>query len=285
MQATLAGLHRTNILPFGARETIGDGETGSKGAGGQGSRGDGETGRRGDGETGSPLVQRSPGPLVPKSPLVSWSPSSPASREQWVDYTIVHSTPGRVRLRVPRIAKDADYALVLETLLGLVPQVTSVRLNVAAMSVTVNYRDEVDPSPSRRNPLGGDPGGGGGGDFQISDLAAIIQKAALPRGDGEQGSRGDGETGRRGDGETGRLGDCPWSPRPLVPPSPGPKRSPRPPVPPSALAAVLAGLSWLGLPIPGLMVGGAIAAASAPVAKKPYRASGKNIVSILIAWI
>lgn len=56
-----------------------------------------------------------------------------------VTYKIVHTIPGRVRFRVPRIAKDAEYAQRLETLLKADPVVKSERVNSAAASIIINY--------------------------------------------------------------------------------------------------------------------------------------------------
>jgi Heavy metal associated domain 2 len=55
------------------------------------------------------------------------------------DYTIVHSTPGRIRLRIPRLMSDAGYAKRLESLLVQEPQVLKVRLNRAAASLVIQY--------------------------------------------------------------------------------------------------------------------------------------------------
>ena len=57
-----------------------------------------------------------------------------------VSYSIVHSTPGRVRFRVSRLVWDDHYAHRLQVLLEAAPQVTKVRVKPAAMSVTVKYQ-------------------------------------------------------------------------------------------------------------------------------------------------
>jgi hypothetical protein len=58
------------------------------------------------------------------------------------DYTIVHSTPGRLRLRIPRLLSDASYAKRLEKLLKAEARVRGVRLNQAAASIVVLYDGE-----------------------------------------------------------------------------------------------------------------------------------------------
>lgn len=55
------------------------------------------------------------------------------------DYTIVHSTSGRLRLRVPRVLNDAIYAKRLEKLLSADDRVTGIRLNRAAASLVILY--------------------------------------------------------------------------------------------------------------------------------------------------
>jgi hypothetical protein len=55
------------------------------------------------------------------------------------DYTIVHSTLGRLRLRIPRLLGDAAYAKHLEKLLLADERVTVVRLNRSAASLVIQY--------------------------------------------------------------------------------------------------------------------------------------------------
>jgi cation transport ATPase len=53
---------------------------------------------------------------------------------------IVHAIPGRIRLNVPKLAQDRDYAKRLERLLKADPQVTNVRINCDAASVAIAYQ-------------------------------------------------------------------------------------------------------------------------------------------------
>jgi Cu2+-exporting ATPase len=64
------------------------------------------------------------------------------SQEQFpnVTYSIVHTIPGRLRFRVPRLRCDADYAKRLEVLLTADALVKNVRVKPAAMSVAVTYK-------------------------------------------------------------------------------------------------------------------------------------------------
>ncbi|USR90759.1 hypothetical protein NEA10_18365 [Phormidium yuhuli AB48] len=55
------------------------------------------------------------------------------------DYTIVHSVPGRIRLRIPRLRTDAIYAKRLQALLVEESRVKSARINRAAASLAIQY--------------------------------------------------------------------------------------------------------------------------------------------------
>lgn len=74
---------------------------------------------------------------------------------------IIHSTPGRVRFRVPQVADDPDYAQRLEQLVKSTVDVTKVRVNPTAASVAIAYQ------------------AGSMSDAQMrSHLASLIQTAA-----------------------------------------------------------------------------------------------------------
>jgi len=55
-------------------------------------------------------------------------------------YTLVHSVPGRIRLRMPRLAGDRDYARRLEGLLNADEYVLGVRVNRTAASIAIRYQ-------------------------------------------------------------------------------------------------------------------------------------------------
>lgn len=57
-----------------------------------------------------------------------------------IDYTIVHSIPGRIRFNVPRIGKDQAYARRLEELLKSESYATNVRLKSDAASIAISYQ-------------------------------------------------------------------------------------------------------------------------------------------------
>ncbi|HBB32274.1 MAG TPA: heavy metal translocating P-type ATPase [Cyanobacteria bacterium UBA8803] len=54
-------------------------------------------------------------------------------------YSLIHASPGRLRLRVPRIRSDPEYARRLTALLELDAQFTAVRVNCAAGCVVISY--------------------------------------------------------------------------------------------------------------------------------------------------
>jgi hypothetical protein len=69
--------------------------------------------------------------LVPK--LSTRRPTTPS-------YQVVHSTNGRIRLRIPKVANDLHYTYKLKRSLTTLAFVTAVIVNPKAMSVTIEYR-------------------------------------------------------------------------------------------------------------------------------------------------
>lgn len=61
----------------------------------------------------------------------------PAAKDE--DYTIIHSVPGRIRLRIPRLQNDASYAKRVEKLLLTEDIVSSIRINRTASSLVIHY--------------------------------------------------------------------------------------------------------------------------------------------------
>ena len=61
----------------------------------------------------------------------------PATADE--DYTIVHSVPGRIRLRIPRLQGDASYAKRVEKLLLTEDIVSNIRINRTACSLIIHY--------------------------------------------------------------------------------------------------------------------------------------------------
>ncbi|NEP03066.1 MAG: cadmium-translocating P-type ATPase [Symploca sp. SIO2E9] len=140
-----------------------------------------------------------------------------------ITYSVVHTTPGRIRLRVPRLVCDANYAQRLQSLLAEEPSVTSVQIKPSAMSVAINYKNQ---EVSDRQ--------------MLSHLANLIQLAPLLICAASSASPDKPES------------DSSWFGLkfPLL----------------ATILTVLAGP--FGLPIPAALIGGTVAAASAPVAKR-----------------
>lgn len=57
------------------------------------------------------------------------------------EYKVVHSIPGRIRLRIRKLNHDADFATRLQALVSALKPVTEVRVDRAAASIVVHYRE------------------------------------------------------------------------------------------------------------------------------------------------
>ena len=102
-------------------------------------------------ELPSPSTEISPLTVVEKNGKVSLVDNNGHSHEQFpnVTYSVVHTTPGRLRFRVPRLRYDADYAKRLEVLLAADKLVKNVRVKPAAMSVAVTYKSGISDAKMR----------------------------------------------------------------------------------------------------------------------------------------
>ncbi|MDB9321420.1 heavy metal translocating P-type ATPase [Nodularia spumigena CS-591/04] len=70
-----------------------------------------------------------------------------------ISCNVIHTIPGRVRLRVPQLRYNRDYAQRLQTLLRSDPLVTRVRINSAAASLVVNYKSSAVNDAKMRSRL------------------------------------------------------------------------------------------------------------------------------------
>jgi len=61
------------------------------------------------------------------------------STQNWGDYEIIHSIPGRVRMKIPQLAADAGFAKRLVKILNDDDYVMNARVNIAAISLVINY--------------------------------------------------------------------------------------------------------------------------------------------------
>ncbi|MEH2037244.1 HMA2 domain-containing protein [Nostoc sp.] len=59
---------------------------------------------------------------------------------QKIFYSIVHTIPGRIRFRIPLLARDTEYANQLKLAIESDPRVTNVRVNPKAASIVINYK-------------------------------------------------------------------------------------------------------------------------------------------------
>jgi hypothetical protein len=69
--------------------------------------------------------------------------SAEALRAMAADATVVHQTPGRIRIRVPRLRTDETYAPGLQSLLESMDNVSDIRVNVNAASVVISFSPEI----------------------------------------------------------------------------------------------------------------------------------------------
>ena len=80
-----------------------------------------------------------------------------------IQYSIVHQMRGRVRFRIPRLARDPDYVRHLQQLIESDSRVSQVRLKPAAASIAVDYRTEPEGEAAVRS--------------MRSHLVSLIEKA------------------------------------------------------------------------------------------------------------
>jgi hypothetical protein len=87
------------------------------------------------------LKLKNPEPDPQASPAVSTPQATQAttSTQNWGDYEIIHSIPGRVRMKIPQLAADAGFAKRLVKILNDDDYVINARVNIAAISLVINY--------------------------------------------------------------------------------------------------------------------------------------------------
>lgn len=56
-----------------------------------------------------------------------------------IPYTIVHTIPGRIRFRIPRLSKDSEYAKKLQLAIESQIKQAKVRINPTASSIVIQY--------------------------------------------------------------------------------------------------------------------------------------------------
>lgn len=76
---------------------------------------------------------------ISSTPVLAPADNGTAGTTEAEDYTIVHSVPGRIRLRIPRLLTEPAFANRLEKLLLTQDMVLGVRVNRAASSIAIRY--------------------------------------------------------------------------------------------------------------------------------------------------
>jgi hypothetical protein len=69
--------------------------------------------------------------------------SAEALRALATDATVVHQTPGRIRIRVPRLRTDEKYAPGLQSLLESMADTGDIRINATVASVVISFSPEI----------------------------------------------------------------------------------------------------------------------------------------------
>lgn len=159
----------------------------------------------------------------------------PVSLHPEVAYKVVHTIPGRIRFRVPRIAEDAEYAHKLTVLIEADAKVTDVRVNTAVASIAVSYEVDLISDDQMRS--------------HLIDLIQTADQANLPIN--VKAADAHGNAGRSTSQEPQEEANL-WYQLGL-------------PIFTTTLA-ILGGP--LGVPIPPVIIGGSIAVAALPVAKR-----------------
>lgn len=79
--------------------------------------------------------------LAPKK--AAKSVANKTAPSQKIFYSIVHAIPGRIRFRIPLLARDPEYANNLKLMIESDTRVTNVRANPEAASIVINYQVRV----------------------------------------------------------------------------------------------------------------------------------------------
>ncbi|MDJ0580172.1 HMA2 domain-containing protein [Crocosphaera sp.] len=77
--------------------------------------------------------------ITPVTATTSSNGRLETEREENSKYTIIHSVPGRIRVKIPRLAQDIEFCRVLSQLLEEDDHVIKCRINRPAASIVINY--------------------------------------------------------------------------------------------------------------------------------------------------
>lgn len=75
------------------------------------------------------------------------------AQTQQILYSIAHAIPGRIRFRIPRVSKDAEYAKKLKLAIESKIKNAQVRINSTASSVVINYPTDLMSEKQMRSHL------------------------------------------------------------------------------------------------------------------------------------
>src|SRR5689334_10598682 len=70
-----------------------------------------------------------------------------------ISYSVAHAIPGRIRFRIPRLAKDSEYANKLKRVIEADSQTTNVRINTTAASIVIQYQPGIISDNQMRSRL------------------------------------------------------------------------------------------------------------------------------------
>ncbi|MGV2829347.1 HMA2 domain-containing protein [Myxosarcina sp. GI1(2024)] len=87
------------------------------------------------------LKQEAPQAVTQRDDLGSTEEETAALETNLQGYAIAHAVPGRVRLKMPQLAIDADFAHRLQQALNADEYVNHVRVNRTAASIAINYHN------------------------------------------------------------------------------------------------------------------------------------------------
>ncbi|MBD2345298.1 HMA2 domain-containing protein [Anabaena subtropica] len=62
-------------------------------------------------------------------------------QHQNISCSVAHAIPGRIRFRIPRLAKDTEYANKVKQVIELYVEGAKVRVNPTASSIVINYQN------------------------------------------------------------------------------------------------------------------------------------------------
>ena len=88
------------------------------------------------------LKQETPPTLPETSNSSSTVADSEAAQTNLDGYAIAHAVPGRVRLKMPQLAIDGDFAHRLQQALSADEYVKKIRINRPAASIAINYNNQ-----------------------------------------------------------------------------------------------------------------------------------------------